>query len=282
MKYYGRSQEVCEEIINQFKTGNLPEALSLIFVHRKDNVPSRHWSFLNRFTMAIHGTHDARGFKQWQDAGRKVKKGAKAFFILAPLMGKKENPETGEKEPFIYGFKSVPVFRIESTEIFNQDLWESSGSLDQTEEQRLAELPLVEVAKSWGLHVTSYNGEKAHYYGFYRHGEAIAPGVQNLATWAHELVHAADDKNHTITKKPGQQLDNELVAELGGATLLQIMGYKLESDIGGAWKYINVYTDGDQDKAIKFCMKLLNRTCKCIDTILDAAEKINGRENKAA
>lgn len=28
--------------------------------------------------------------------------------------------------------------------------------------------------------------------GWYRHKQAIALGVQNLATWAHELVHAAD------------------------------------------------------------------------------------------
>jgi len=35
-----------------------------------------------------HDTEDARGFRQWQKVGRRVKKGAKAFYILAPIRKK--------------------------------------------------------------------------------------------------------------------------------------------------------------------------------------------------
>jgi len=82
-----------------------------------------------------HDTEDARGFRQWQKIGRRVKKGAKAFYILAPIRKKvpvkirreveriNENGETEivEVEETIYvdklvGFKSIPVFRYEDTE----------------------------------------------------------------------------------------------------------------------------------------------------------------------
>jgi len=36
----------------------------------------------------MNETADARVFKQWQKAGRRVKKGAKAFYILAPVKRK--------------------------------------------------------------------------------------------------------------------------------------------------------------------------------------------------
>lgn len=278
IKFYGKSQEVCESILETFKSGNLPEALKPVFIHRHDEIPSTKWSWSNRFVQAIRGTTDARGFRQWQEAGRKVKKGAKAFHILGPCLktGKRENEETGEEEAyqFLVGFRSIPVFRIEDTEVFDPELWESQGGVDLAEENRLKTLPLYGVAQKWGLTVTSYNGRDKGYLGYYASGAAIAVGVENLSTWTHELTHAADDMNGTITKKAGQQPDNEIVAELGGAVLLKIMGYDTEADLGGAWKYIQNYAGGDQEKAVRKAMQLIDRICSCVDRILAEADTI--------
>ena len=57
-------------------------------------------------------------------------------------------------------------------------------------------------------------------------------GVQNLSTWAHELIHAADDRLGKLGKC---KVNNEVVAELGGAVLLQCLGKPVEADLGGAW-----------------------------------------------
>ncbi len=38
--------------------------------------------------MLMNETEDARGFRQWEKVGRRVKKGAKAFYILAPVRKK--------------------------------------------------------------------------------------------------------------------------------------------------------------------------------------------------
>ena len=273
LKFYGKSQEVAEKIISQFETGSVPGTLANVFINRTDDIPSGSWSFRNRFIMAICGASDARGFKQWQLAGRRVSKGSKALHILGPCIGKKKDDD-GKDEKFLYGFKSIPVFALESTEVFDSELWEIAGGVDMEEENRLASLPLRDVAEAWGLNVTSYSGKNSGYAGYYRHGETIALGVENLSTWAHELVHAADDRLNTLTKCHGQNAGNEIVAELGGAALLKIMGFEIEADIGGAWDYVKSYAKNDKDKALNLCSKLLDRLCGCIDLIINTATEI--------
>jgi len=58
----------------------------------------------------------------------------------------------------------------------------------------LNELPLIEVARAWGLNVSAYDGQIRGPQEKYLPGSYIAVGVKNLSTWAHELIHAADDK----------------------------------------------------------------------------------------
>jgi len=266
-----RAEECAQTILAAFEGGDLPKALAPVFINRKDNVPCRAWSWSNQLMTALSGTADARGFRQWQAVGRNVKKGSKAFPILVPLEKKRteKDKKTGEEETrsYIYGFTSAPVFRFEDTE------GDPLPPPDPAVMAWLEALPLRDVAEAWGLSVDAYNGEKAGYLGYYKHGEAIAVGVENLATWAHELVHAADDRNGTITKLPGQQPDNEIVAELGGAILLEILGHHVDSDRGGCWAYVKRYAKKNDLETIAVCTRLLNRTCDAVALILDTADE---------
>jgi len=278
---FGKSQEVCDMIIAEFEAGTVPKALAQVFVDRSDNVPSGSWSWRNRFITAIRGTSDARGFKQWKSAGRKVSKGAKAFHILGPCIGKRTEADddgTEREISFLYGFKSIPVFALESTEIFDAELWEKCGGVDHVEENRLKDLPLAEVAELWNLKVTSYNGKGGSTLGYYQWGKGIALGTENLSTWMHELCHAADDKLGTIIKGSGQNQGNEIVAELGGAVLLHAMGYEVEADTGGAWDYIKSYSKNDKAKALTLCGKLIDRVCACVDLIIETATNVEVRQ----
>ncbi len=96
-------------------------------------------------------------------------------------------------------------------------------------------------------------------------------------------MHAADHKAGTLTIKPGQQPDNEVVAELGGAVLLQLLGFEIDADVGGAWNYIKSYSKNDKSKAISICCKLIDRICNCVAMILNAHDNVNTEiERKAA
>jgi len=274
IKFYGKSQDVTQAIIERFKSGDVPAALAQVFVNRSDNIPSGAWSWRNRFIQAIHGTADARGFKQWKDAGRSVSKGSKAFYILGPCLGKREN-DAGDTVPFIYGFKSIPVFALESTEVIDAAKWDTCSGVDTTEENRLQCLPLADVARAWDLHVRSYNGKGSGTLGYYKHSETIALGTENLSTWTHELIHAADDRLGSLVKKKGQDPSNEIVAELGGAVVLRLLGKDIDADLGGAWDYVKSYSKDDADKALTACTALINRVCAAVDHIITSAEELD-------
>lgn len=273
MKYYGKSADAVKTIITAFENGNIPNALAQRYIHRNDNIPCNTWSWNNQLLTALNGTNDARGFNQWKQVGRKVKKGEHAFHILIPLVGKKEDPETKEEKRFIYGFKSAPVFRIESTEVFNDALWNEANKVDENAENWLKTLPLLAVAEQWNISVSSFNGKEGSALGKYRFGglKSIALGVENISTWTHEMIHAADHKNGLDT---GNRKNDEIAAELGGAALLECLGYTKEADRGGAWEYIKSWASTTNEKTISICNRLITRICKNVDLILDTALEI--------
>lgn len=268
-KFYGKAEQAANRIMDAFKAGDLPAKLAPIFIQRADDVPCRRWSWSNQLLTALAGTSDARGYRQWQDAGRYVKKGAKSFLILAPLTRKIErtDPDTGEteKRPVVYGFKAIPVFRLEDTD--GKPL-----KVDTEAQAFLDGLPLREVAEHWGLSVESFNGKQSRALGWYRHGNAIAVGVENLATWCHEFVHAADDKRGQLTER-GQHWRSETVAELGAAILLECLGHETDSDRGGCWDYVSKYAEAAGIEPITACEHVLKRTCEAVSLILDTAAK---------
>src|SRR5690349_665156 len=82
MNYYGRAQEAAERLLQAFEMGNLPQAIAQMFLRYHDDAPCRKWSWNNQLLTALMGYREARGFRQWEAVGRKVKKGEHAFYIL--------------------------------------------------------------------------------------------------------------------------------------------------------------------------------------------------------
>ncbi len=269
LRYYGQAEQAASRIMAAFQVGNLPQALAPIFIMRRDHVPCRAWSWSNQLLVALCGHSDARGVRQWQAAGRCVRKGEKGFAILVPLVKKSEqnNTKTGEKEErsYLCGFKHSIVFGLEQTE--GAEL----PPADPAVTAWLDNLPLVEVAKSWGLSVEAYSGRPGAPQGKYRLGHSIALGVENLSTWAHELLHAADDRLGTLVER-GQHWRSEVVAELGGAILLEMMGLPEAADRGGCWSYVAAYAHDGGLEPISACQRVLKRTCDAVALVLDTAE----------
>lgn len=274
MIFKNKAEEAANDILTAFENpSQLPEPLAQVFIHRKDNVPCRTWSWRNQLITAIRGHADARGFRQWEQVGRTVKKGEKSFRILSPLMKKVKDEETDKERTIVYGFKGTPVFGVGQTD--GDPLPPRQSPTDDW----LKSLPLREVAEDWGLSVEAFNGQGARVLGQYAHGSAIAIGVKNLSTWCHELVHAADFRNGTMTKN---KTEREVVAELGGAVLLTMLGHKHEADLGGCWEYIQRVSGDEKKEVLGVCGKVLNRTCDAVALILDTAEELSEKQRKCA
>lgn len=275
MGFYGRAEEAAQRIVRAFEDANsLPKPLAKIFIRRKDNTHCRKWSWGNQLLVVLNGYSDARGFQQWKEVGRNVKKGEKAFQILGPITKKWRNEETGEERVIVIGYKCLPVFGLEQTE--GCPLPTGDPDIDKWVES----LPLLAVTRHWGLNVGTFDGRDGDCLGYYRYGEAIQLGVKNLATWTHEFVHAADDRNGKL-KERGQHWRSETVAELGGATLLEVLGFHRDADLGGCFAYIRAYAEKEKIAVTEACIRVLDRTCAAVALILDTAEQMK-EESKAA
>jgi antirestriction protein ArdC len=224
--------------------------------------------------VVLNGYSDARGFQQWKEVGRNVKKGEKAFQILGPITKTWWNEETGEEKSIVIGYRSLPVFGLEQTE--GRPLPAGDPDIDKW----VKSLPLLAVARRWSLSIGTFDGRADSCLGRYRYGEAIEIGVKNLATWTHELTHAADDKNSKL-KERGQHWRSETVAELGGATLLEVLGFSHDADLGGCFGYIQFYAQKERISVTEACIRVLGRTCAAVALILDMAEQLQ-QEGKPA
>ena len=110
-----KAQACLQRIVSLFQSGNVPKALAVAVIPPRDDIPSSKWSLSNRLLQFMSDTSDARGFRQWQEADRQVKKGSKCFHILGPKVKKVEKTEDdGEKsEHFaVIGFFSIPVLYV--------------------------------------------------------------------------------------------------------------------------------------------------------------------------
>ncbi len=223
-----RIREAMETVLKAFKSN--PEKVALA-IFRGNRKPSDSWSFFNRLIMLMNNTTDARGFRQWEKVGRRVKKGTKAFYILAPVKKKvpvkvrrieKIEDESGETVEVVVeetviveklvSFKPIPVFRYEDTE--GEPL---------PEEKFDFEIPceFQGIIDELGLKVETEPFRR--FYGCY----SIQSKVTKLASpelivFLHELAHAVDDHLHGVYA--GQIPMQEVVAEFSAAVIALFAG----------------------------------------------------------
>lgn len=255
-----RTREAMETVLKAFERN--PEKVALA-VFKGNGKPSDNWSFFNRLIMLMNNTADARGFRQWQKVGRRVKKGAKAFYILAPVrkkvpvkirreeerMNEKGEVEVVEIEETIHvdklvGFKPVPVFRYEDTE--GKPLPEEDFSIEIPYEFNgiIEELDLK-------VETTAFR----NYYGTYNiKTKVIKLASPELIVFLHELCHAVDDRIHGL--QGGQISLQEVVAEFAAAVIAYLMGYQIP--LGNVKEYIEHYGFTELFKAFARVERVVN------------------------
>ncbi|NPV72290.1 MAG: M48 family peptidase [Pelotomaculum sp.] len=266
-----KAKEALNRLLEMFKTGDLPAAVARTVI-RGQGRPCDKWSLGNRLIMLISGTEDARGFNQWQEVGRRVKKGAKAFYILAPVTRKRTtrrtevDPDTGEEtevteeRTVVTGFRGVPVFRYEDTE----------GDPLPTYDPPVPP-PLYDVAKRF-VDDVKYQPFVGGYFGCFKPGKReIVLTTHDAGVFFHELAHAVHDQVRPGGLKGGQHVDQEIVAETAACALCELYGYSGYTWHG--WRYIQAYAALDGQQALKAVMGVLTEVEKVLGVILGAAEE---------
>jgi hypothetical protein len=224
-----RAEQATRHVLTVWESGKLPDLIAKSWLAAKGDAPCSKWSLGNRIAMLAQGTHDARGFQQWKEAGRNVRKGAKAIYILGPCFVKRDK-EAADSELALIGFRGIPVFRVQDTE--GQPLAESSYT------------PML--GDFLGRYIPKH--------------KQIELCTHETATWFHELAHAVDDYFGSLKikrKDDAGYKDGEVVAEFTAAALCTLYGIAYEHN---ALRYIEHYR--------KDAAKAVNRLFARIEAVL--------------
>lgn len=257
-----RVKQATEKLLELFASEQLPPAMARTVIRSiaADKVPADSWSLNNRLLLLMSETSDARGYRQWQQVGRQVKKGAKALYILAPVVRNvaitETEPKTGEEvkttKPLIVGWKTIPVFAYEDTE---------GEPLPERASYEPGQLPpLYEVARKFGT--VSYKPLQGQALGTTntRTG-GITLYTHDVDVFFHELAHSV---HRTIRPlQGGQHVDQEVIAEMTACVLCElygITGYQWQG-----WEYIKHYAG---DKALQMVNSVLSEVEAIVAKIL--------------
>ena len=254
-----RADDALAEILAMFETGRLPDAIAQTrIVRARHDRPMCEWSLGNQLLAFVHDTSDARGFRQWEQAGRRVRKGSRAFHILGPCKVKRtERDESGDEVEriMVVGFRAIPVFRLADTD----------GEPVEYPDYSPPELPpLHEVAERLDVpvrYLPSGSGERGAY--VISRGEIVL-ATHDVDTFFHELAHAAHATIEPL--RGGQNPRQEIVAETVAAVLCRLYGY--DGYLAEARDYVAFYA-GEQ-KPERAIMRLLADVEKVLDVILDS------------
>ncbi len=246
-------KQVLDGILESFENGNIPALIAHSFNPASDK-PMKNWSVLNQLSCLAHGGDDWRGFKQWLQVNRYVRKGEKAkAFILVPCIKKIEDED--DEKRIIQGFKAMAVF----------DYFQTDGEELEYRQIHPPTLPLMEKAREWGLNVNAVPAD-GDYLGAYN-GQEIKLASRDECVFFHELTHAADSKAQGGLKN-GQDPFQEIVAELGALALCQLVGKSGDRYLGNGYRYIKHYSEQAGLSPRTGVMRLMNRTEKALNELM--------------
>ena len=258
MKNSEKATVLLKNIVELFSKKEFAGTCAKVFINAKD-IPSSSWSLGNQILMLFSRTNDARGYRQWEQEKRHVKKGSKAIYILVPMQKKIKDKNKDEDKIITIGFRGMPVFRYEDTE---------GESLKEYTPKVLP--PLFDLAEKNNISVRWKNTRYGEYGSINLESKGMTLSTESPDTFLHELVHWYDNKN--VKLKPGQDPIQETVAQLGACVLAKMYGYNSERY---TWNYIAGYTGSDSPQDVgQMCFKVLSRVQKAITAILKDAESI--------
>lgn len=281
-------KQTADQLMEVFANQNFPESIAYTIIRKNEAeipVPFDSYSLTNKMIAVFVGqTHDCRGYKQWSDVKRHVKKGGKSFRILAPLTRKieEQNEVTGEKltKTIVYGFKAVPVFADHQTEPDDPEN-DQLYRFDYTPEP--AKLPyFLNVAEALGLKVQWRPMGAKNALGWYSPlDKTITMTSEDQLNWFHELSHSVHDTFESLNSVP---LDKaEAVAETSAAVLCAMLGIEAYHQ-QKSYEYIKSYCEDKSPQGV--LSKISSILCtveKVVTIIINKAKELeqdSAAENK--
>lgn len=285
------TNEICEivtnKVIAELENGNIPwekpwidpKGLSGAF----NRVTKKPYSLLNQLLLGEAGEYAT--FKQWTERGGKIRKGEKSKMVVfwKPIVKEAEtlDEETGEVKVVkknVYILRYYNVFHISQVENIKPLELEKAETWFENEPIKEAERIMNSYVGAEGIQLSRSRSNQAYYSP--SKDKIVVPALKQFknkeefyGTAFHEMVHSTGHKNRL------NRLDNaafgneiyskeELIAEIGSATLMNMLGINTEHSERNTVAYIQswlsalkndkkmiVFAAGRAEKAIEFITK---------------------------
>jgi hypothetical protein len=254
-----RANSELEKIVELFSSKELPGVCAKALIQSLEK-PSSKWSLGNQLLMLLAGTTDARGFRQWHEVGRYVTKNARAFFILGPVVVKKQTDgrvsteeRAEEEERILVGFRGIPVFRFEDTLGRELPVYRPRDPP-----------PLLEVAQKFGMKV-QYERLSPRLYGVANYTtSSIVLASEDWDVFFNEHAQAIHRTFEPKTEHE-QEEEAETTAQLVAATLARLYGRPADNF---SWSYISSYARSNSPQKVgRLCMRVQDMTKKVLERI---------------
>lgn len=272
---------VTERIISQLENGIIPweKPWSGIQSGAYNRISKKPYSLLNQMLLNHEGEYAT--FKQWTDIGGHVRKGAKSeivvFWKIQPV---EETLEDGTKEvkqiPLLRYFNVFHISQVDGVEPLSKD------ELNDIEPIEKAESILHDYWNREGIEIEHIASDNA-YYSPSRDlihlplMEQFKDANEYYSTAFHESVHstmketrcnrAEDRKGKLVAFGSNEYSKEELVAEIGSANLMNILGIESDKSFRNSTAYIQgwlsklrndvkfiVSASGKAEKAVKYIL----------------------------
>ncbi len=275
---------VTERIIEQLENGVIPweKPWTGLKSGAFNRISKKSYSLLNQMLLKHDGEYAT--FKQWQDLGGHVRKGEKSeivvFWKIQPVEEKRED---GSKE-----IKQIPLLRY-----FNVFHISQIDGVDPLPTTGLKEIEPIEKAESilhsyWDReHITVENiaGNKAYYSPacdliHLPLFEQFKSANEYYSTAFHESVHSTmkesrcnreeERKGKLVAFGSDEYSKEELVAEIGSANLLNIIGIETPKSFRNSSAYIQNWLSVLKND-VKFVVSASSKAEKAVKYILNEA-----------
>lgn len=275
-------QMVTDRIIEQLEQGYIPWHKPWTGTKEGafNRVSKRSYSLLNQMLLKHSGEYAS--FKQWTDLGGHIRKGEKSeivvFWKILPIEEEKEDGTKAMKQ--IPLLKYINVFHISQVD-----------GVEPLKESELHDIEPIEEAEKiltgyWNrehIRVEHVKGDKAYYSPMFDMihlplFEQFTDPNEYYSTAFHESIHstmaenrcdrAEERKNKSVAFGSEEYSKEELVAEIGSATLLNLIGIETKKTFKNSTAYIQSWLRALRNDH-KFIISASSKAEKAVKYILN-------------
>lgn len=270
---------VTERFIEELEKGNIPwqKPWSRVRTGAFNRVSKKAYSILNQ--MMLKHTGEYATFKQWSELGGKIKKGEKSEIVVFwKIMQKTETNADGEQIT-----KAIPLLRYYNVFHISQ-----VDGVEPLKESEIKEVEPIEEADNLikayvtreGLTFEETESDEAYYSP--RHDTVVVPLKEQFkeiseyySTAFHELTHSTGHKARLDRLATGAKASfgsedyskEELVAEIGSATILNLLGIETPKTFRNSTAYIQSWINVLKND-VKFIVSASSKAEKAVNYIL--------------